>query len=89
MIPGGDATTRMLAQSVEGDDNYFESHNNNDGVIRGRVDFSQVGRLRTKPGRVDSETTNSMSCRFAFSHPCLNLAINWQNGISSGFKAPY
>lgn len=37
----------------------------NDQVLsfrRGRVDYDSVGVLRTKPGRVDSEPTLSMSC---------------------------
>ncbi|KAG0261956.1 tRNA-specific adenosine deaminase 1 [Mortierella polycephala] len=29
---------------------------------RGRIDYDSVGALRTKPGRVDSEPTMSMSC---------------------------
>ncbi|KAG0309079.1 tRNA-specific adenosine deaminase 1 [Dissophora globulifera] len=32
------------------------------GFRRGRVDYDSVGVLRTKPGRVDSEPTLSMSC---------------------------
>ncbi|KAI8346810.1 adenosine deaminase/editase [Mortierella sp. GBAus27b] len=32
------------------------------GFRRGRVDYDSVGVLRTKPGRVDSEPTTSMSC---------------------------
>ena len=32
------------------------------GFRRGRVDYDSVGVLRTKPGRVDSEPTASMSC---------------------------
>ncbi|KAF9365806.1 tRNA-specific adenosine deaminase 1 [Mortierella sp. NVP85] len=32
------------------------------GLRRGRVDYDSVGVLRTKPGRVDSEPTTSMSC---------------------------
>ncbi|KAJ3306868.1 hypothetical protein HDV03_003905 [Kappamyces sp. JEL0829] len=31
-------------------------------VIRGRHDYSSLGRLRTKPGRIDAESTTSMSC---------------------------
>ncbi|KAF9966535.1 tRNA-specific adenosine deaminase 1 [Mortierella alpina] len=32
------------------------------GFRRGRIDYDSVGALRTKPGRVDSEPTMSMSC---------------------------
>ncbi|KAG0291636.1 hypothetical protein BGZ96_004988 [Linnemannia gamsii] len=32
------------------------------GFRRGRIDYDSVGVLRTKPGRVDSEPTLSMSC---------------------------
>ncbi|KAF9400895.1 tRNA-specific adenosine deaminase 1 [Mortierella sp. AD011] len=32
------------------------------GFRRGRIDYDSVGVLRTKPGRVDSEPTMSMSC---------------------------
>jgi tRNA-specific adenosine deaminase 1 len=32
-------------------------------VRRGRVGYQEFGILRTKPGRVDSEPTLSMSCR--------------------------
>ena len=31
--------------------------------LRGRHDFDVLGVLRTKPGRIDSEPTLSMSCR--------------------------
>jgi hypothetical protein len=31
---------------------------------RGRVGYKEFGILRTKPGRVDSEPTLSMSCRY-------------------------
>ncbi|RKO88853.1 adenosine deaminase/editase, partial [Blyttiomyces helicus] len=31
-------------------------------VLRGREDYARLGVLRTKPGRVDAETTLSMSC---------------------------
>ncbi|KAJ3158663.1 hypothetical protein HDU86_002628 [Geranomyces michiganensis] len=31
-------------------------------VLRGRHDYSALGRLRTKPARTDAETTRSMSC---------------------------
>lgn len=34
-------------------------------VIRGRNDLQKLGCLRTKPGRVDSEVSISMSCRLA------------------------
>ncbi|CAG8821367.1 16399_t:CDS:2, partial [Racocetra persica] len=33
-----------------------------DGFRRGRIDYESFGVLRTKPGRVDSEPTLSMSC---------------------------
>jgi tRNA-specific adenosine deaminase 1 len=33
-------------------------------VRRGRVGYQEFGILRTKPGRVDSEPTLSMSCRY-------------------------
>ncbi|CAG8542242.1 adenosine deaminase/editase [Gigaspora rosea] len=33
-----------------------------DGFRRGRIDYGSFGVLRTKPGRVDSEPTLSMSC---------------------------
>ncbi|KAF8986283.1 tRNA-specific adenosine deaminase 1 [Entomortierella lignicola] len=32
------------------------------GFRRGRIDYESIGVLRTKPGRVDSEPTSSMSC---------------------------
>lgn len=35
-------------------------------VRRGRVGYQEFGILRTKPGRVDSEPTLSMSCRYVF-----------------------
>ncbi|KAI0217422.1 hypothetical protein L0F63_001552, partial [Massospora cicadina] len=31
-------------------------------VLKGRMEFGAVGQLRTKPGRIDSEPTLSMSC---------------------------
>ncbi|KAG0275075.1 tRNA-specific adenosine deaminase 1 [Linnemannia exigua] len=40
-----------------------QSHSNHIlGFRRGRIDYDSVGVLRTKPGRIDSEPTLSMSC---------------------------
>lgn len=33
-------------------------------ILRGRDDYNMTGVLRTKPGRVDAESTLSMSCRY-------------------------
>ena len=33
-------------------------------VYRGRDDYSMKGVLRTKPGRIDSDPTRSLSCRY-------------------------
>ncbi|CAG8444980.1 4655_t:CDS:10 [Scutellospora calospora] len=37
-------------------------YNMKDGFRRGRIDYESFGVLRTKPGRIDSEPTLSMSC---------------------------
>jgi hypothetical protein len=72
----------------------LEGNSDEQGVLRGRADFVAHGRLRTKPGRADAETTRSMSCRFVgLSH--INrlihdeLVTKWQNGMSLVYRAHY
>ncbi|KAF9425216.1 hypothetical protein BGZ94_007740 [Podila epigama] len=49
---------------------------------RGRLDYASVGVLRTKPGRVDSEPTLSMSCS--------DKMARWSIlGLTSGLVAPF
>ncbi|KAJ3169931.1 hypothetical protein HDU88_000573 [Geranomyces variabilis] len=40
-------------------------------ALRGRQDYSALGRLRTKPARTDAETTRSMSCSDKLAKWCL------------------
>ncbi|KAJ3145533.1 tRNA-specific adenosine deaminase 1 [Geranomyces variabilis] len=40
-------------------------------ALRGRHDYSALGRLRTKPARTDAETTRSMSCSDKLAKWCL------------------
>ncbi|KAJ3178988.1 tRNA-specific adenosine deaminase 1 [Geranomyces variabilis] len=40
-------------------------------TLRGRHDYSALGRLRTKPARTDAETTRSMSCSDKLAKWCL------------------
>ena len=64
--PCGDASMDMLIEGKRSDTAVvsFDSHERAeiDGLLRGRTDFSQRKRLRTKPGRLDSLPTLSLSC---------------------------
>ncbi|KAF9934418.1 tRNA-specific adenosine deaminase 1 [Linnemannia zychae] len=52
------------------------------GFRRGRIDYESVGVLRTKPGRVDSEPTLSMSCS--------DKIARWNIlGLCSGLVIPF
>jgi tRNA-specific adenosine deaminase 1 len=59
--PCGDASIVQLASSVEGIKPYSVA---TEGILKGRLHFSELNRLRTKPGRADSPESSSMSCRF-------------------------
>lgn len=66
--PCGDASTTMLLNSCT-DTNISHRPAKKlklDGfegdVVRGRMDLSRLGVMRTKPGRIDCVSTNSMSC---------------------------
>lgn len=62
--PCGDASMRALAD--EKSEEIYRSNNSMIGkVIRGRASFDKLGSIRTKPGRIDSEPSHSMSCRYA------------------------
>ncbi|KAJ9080169.1 hypothetical protein DSO57_1027871 [Entomophthora muscae] len=65
--PCGDASTEALdditQSEVHGQKRFkLDPERALDKVLKGRIEFSAVGQLRTKPGRIDSEPTRSMSC---------------------------
>lgn len=56
-IPCGDASLENVKE--ESIDEWAVS---NDGILRGRLGFGELGRVRTKPGRLDSLISLSKSC---------------------------
>eukprot|EP00158_Paraphelidium_tribonemae_P005029 Partr_v1_DN27121_c1_g1_i3_m15492 putative adenosine deaminase len=64
--PCGDASMRALEMSTatEEVDRPLKRVrvSTHEGIIRGRNEISTVNRLRTKPARIDAESTDSLSC---------------------------
>lgn len=107
-IPCGDASIDNIREQSSDkqnweDVNYIESKDGNNesvgdtkiatsGVIRGRENFSIVGKVRTKPGRKDSKLSNCKSCSDKLSllqFKSIISAINFNqftNNNSSKFK---
>ncbi|KAF9581721.1 tRNA-specific adenosine deaminase 1 [Lunasporangiospora selenospora] len=61
------AVSALVDKTISEKDSSLSSHAQGDcpcvlGFRRGRFDYNSVSVLRTKPGRVDSEPTLSMSC---------------------------
>ena len=72
MPPCGDASMQDLEQNQTSNERvlnerkrqkFLETHHQDQNiVIRGRLNYSQIGALRTKPSRLDAVETLSMSC---------------------------
>jgi tRNA-specific adenosine deaminase 1 len=54
-------------------------------LLRGRLDYAELGRLRTKPGRIDSPLSSCMSCSDKMA---LWNYVGWQGGLLSLFMEP-
>ena len=70
-LPCGDASMRTLSnssptssslKSIDDSDEFQYIDPNIPTILRGRLNFSRNGVVRTKPGRLDSLTTLSKSC---------------------------
>lgn len=73
-VPCGDCSTTILNRSqsklehienlakIEIWKNLNANADDNELVLRGRLDYDKLGVLRTKPGRIDSANSNLMSC---------------------------
>jgi tRNA-specific adenosine deaminase 1 len=64
--PCGDASMLQLNLSQTPSQKTLNEHKklktSHDIVLRGRLDYHEFGRLRTKPGRLDSEISTCLSC---------------------------
>lgn len=64
-----------------------EAYFSNGRVLRGRENYTATGKLRTKPGRIDAESTLSMSCSDKIAKwICLGLGGYYRNIIIDIFK---
>ncbi|KAL3232389.1 tRNA-specific adenosine deaminase 1 [Nakaseomyces bracarensis] len=68
-LPCGDASMRTLEESSRSDDIQYSDSDENQyldpnirTILRGRSNYKRRGYVRTKPGRIDSKITHSISC---------------------------
>ncbi|QPG75866.1 hypothetical protein FOA43_003252 [Brettanomyces nanus] len=63
-IPCGDASIDNVREEMDDDkkENWKESSSEIEDNLRGRAFFGAVGKVRTKPGRIDSPISYSKSC---------------------------
>lgn len=83
--PCGDASMSLVQDNGVEWENYQVDDNKRRKVTRGREHFSQVGIVRTKPGRSDSSITYTKSCSDKL---CLKQLLGINNSLTSVLCQP-
>lgn len=72
-LPCGDAS---LESFIENDSVPWDANLKNEDLLRGRSNYTQVGKVRTKPGRKDSLISYSKSCSDKLTVACIKGILN-------------
>ncbi|TIC42569.1 adenosine deaminase/editase [Wallemia mellicola] len=92
-LPCGDASMIYTADHQNDDEAALYSaipslsgaSNEHTDLVRGRMNYSRVGAIRTKPGRADASSTSSLSCSDKLATLCL---LGVQGGLLANIIDP-